>query len=205
MHRDPQEQACWLALAFGSELSIRAVNDILVIWCKQAGRTLQEFFAASAEEWRTTCQLKDEVIQKLEQAREKLARQVVLVETFSREHIHLLTVLDNEYPKLLKVGLTISHIPPVLLCSGDIHLLERQTIAIIGSRRASENGLAFTRAVARHLAECEVNVVSGNASGIDRTAYEGATSVTNGHATVVLPHGIRKLSKVQRSDFQPRI
>src|SRR5579863_512403 len=168
MQRDPQEQACWLALAFESGLTARAVNEILVIWCKEAGRTLQEFFVAGAEEWRASCRLKDEAIQKLELAREKLVGQAFLVETLSHEHIHLLTVLDEEYPKLLKVGLTISHIPPVLLYSGDLQILQRQTIAIIGSRRASENSLAFTRTVARHLAECEVNVVSGNASGIDR-------------------------------------
>jgi DNA protecting protein DprA len=205
MHRDTQEQACWLALAFESGLTSRAVNEILVIWCKQAGRTLQEFFAASAEEWRTTCRLKDEAIQKLEQAREKLVGQAFLVEALSHEHIQLLTVLDEEYPKLLKLGLTISHIPPVLLYSGDLKILHRQTIAIIGSRKAGESSLSFTRDVAQHLAGHEVNVISGNARGVDRAAYEGATNATNGHTTVVLPHGIRKLSKVQKSDLQPRI
>jgi hypothetical protein len=47
-----------------------------------------------------------------------------------------------------------------------------------------------------YLAEHGANIISGNARGVDRTAYEGATS-TEGCTTVVLPHGMRKLSKVQ--------
>src|SRR5205823_4090866 len=55
-----------------------------------------------------------------------------------------------------------------------------------------------------HLAEHGANVISGNARGVDRTAYEGATS-TEGCTTVVLPHGIRKLSGVQMRALLPKI
>src|SRR5207245_1420456 len=43
-----------------------------------------------------------------------------------------------------------------------------------------------------------------NARGVDRTAYEGATN-TDGRTTVVLPHGIRKLSGVQMRGLLPKI
>ena len=78
MKKDLQEQACWLLLTFESRLSTRIVNDILVTWCKQLGRTLEEFFAASSQEWITTCHLKPEFILKLEQAKEKLVGQAFL-------------------------------------------------------------------------------------------------------------------------------
>jgi DNA processing protein len=83
-------------------------------------------------------------------------------------------------------------------------ILERKTIAIIGSRSAGEESLAFTRAVSGYLAEHGANVISGNARGVDRTAYEGATG-RDGHTTVVLPHGIRKLSGVQMRALVPKI
>jgi DNA protecting protein DprA len=108
----------------------------------------------------------------------------------------LLTVLDDNYPHLLKSSLKREQTPPVLFYAGDLRILEHQTIAIIGSRKAGEESLAFTRAVSSYLAEHGANVISGNARGVDRTAYEGATS-TEGCTTVVLPHGIRKLSGVQ--------
>src|SRR5260370_38379793 len=111
MNEDLQEQSCWLLLAFESGLSTRIINDILVVWCKQLGRTLQEFFAASKEEWIATCHLKPEIIQKLEQAKEKLVGQAVLVEKLSQEHFHLLTFLDENYPRLLKLALNLHQIP----------------------------------------------------------------------------------------------
>src|SRR6266478_5298852 len=196
MQKDLQEQAYWLLLIFESDLSLRVVNDILIAWCYQQGRTLQEFLAAGPEEWSATCHLKPQMIEKLERAKEKLVGQAFLVEQLAHDHIHLLTVLDDNYPKLLKSALKRNQTPPVLFYAGDLQLLERTTIAIIGSRNAGEESLAFTRAVAQYLAEQGANVISGNARGVDRTAYEGATS-TQGCTTVVLPHGIRKLSGVQ--------
>ncbi len=205
MSEDLQEQSCWLLLAFESGLSTRIINDILVVWCKQLGRTLQEFFATSKEEWIATCHLKTEIIQKLEQAKEKLVGQAFLVEKLSHEHIHLLTVFDENYPRLLKLALNRNQLPPVLCYAGDLQILERQTIGIIGSRNAGESSLAFTREIAQFLAEKGANIISGNARGVDRAAFEGATSTDNGHTTVVLPHGIRKLSGVQMRNLVPKI
>src|SRR5437588_1389327 len=204
MERDLQEQACWLLLVFESGLSTRVVNNILVAWCHQNQRPLQEFFAASPQKWSDACQLKADSIQKLEQAREKLVGQAFLVEQLAHNHIHLLTVLDADYPKLLRTSLKREQTPPVLFYAGDLRILERKTIAIIGSRKAGEESLAFTRAVSSYLAERGANVISGNARGVDRTAYEGATS-TEGCTTVVLPHGIRKLSGVQMRALLPKI
>jgi len=196
MSEDLQEQACWLLLTYESGLSTRIINDILVTWCQQLNRTLQEFFAADPQIWSDTCHLSAPLVEKLEQARAKLVGQGFLVEQLSHDHVHLLTVLDDKYPKLLKSSLKREQTPPVLFYAGDLRILERQTIAIIGSRKAGEESLAFTRAVSSYLAEHGANVISGNARGVDRTAYEGATS-TEGCTTVVLPHGIRKLSGVQ--------
>jgi hypothetical protein len=73
MEKDLQEQACWLLLVFESGLSTRVVNDILIARSYQLGRTLQEFFALDSAEWSATCNLKPEIIAKLDQARDKLA------------------------------------------------------------------------------------------------------------------------------------
>ncbi len=196
MEHDLQEQACWLLLTYESGLSTRVINDIVVAWCHQLGRTLQDFFAADPQVWSDTCHLSPGLIEKLQQARAKLVGQAFLVEQLSHDHIHLLTVLDENYPRLLKSSLKRDQTPPVLFYAGDLRILERQTIAIIGSRNAGEESLAFTRTVSSYLAEHGANVISGNARGVDRTAYEGAIN-TDGCTTVVLPHGIRKLSGVQ--------
>jgi DNA processing protein len=196
MEQNLQEQACWLLLTYESGLSTRTINEIVVTWCHQLGRTLAEFFAADPQIWSNTCRLSADIIKKLELAKEKLGGQAFLVEQLSHDHIQLLTVLDDNYPRLLKSSLKREQTPPVLFYAGDLQILKRQTIAIIGSRNAGEESLAFTRAVACYLAARGANVISGNARGVDRAAYEGATSA-EGCTTVVLPHGIRKLSGVQ--------
>ncbi len=204
MQYNLQEQACWLLLTFESGLSTRIINDIIVAWCRQMGRTLTDFFAADAAEWETACQLNADIIEKLEQAREKLVRQECLVEQLEQESIHVLPALADDYPVLLKQALKRNATPPVLFYAGDLDILTRRTIAVIGSRNAGEQGLAFTHAVVQYLAEHDANVISGNARGVDRVAYEAATG-TEGCTTVVLPHGIRKLSGVQMRDLQPKI
>src|SRR5947209_10922023 len=102
MNENLREQACWLLLTFESKLPKRIVNDIVAVWCHKLGRTLEEFFTANSREWNDKCQLNAKMIGKLEQAREKLAEQLSLVEKLAQEHIHLLTVQDNDYPQLLK-------------------------------------------------------------------------------------------------------
>src|SRR5579872_5937406 len=204
MQYDLQEQAFWLLLTFESGLSTRIINDIIIAWCWQMGRTLMEFFASDPAQWETACQLSTEIIEKLEQARDKLDGQAFLVEQLEQESIHVLPVLADDYPTLLKQALKRNATPPVLFYAGDLDILTRRTIAVIGSRNASEEGLAFTHAVVQYLAKHDSNVISGNARGVDRVAYEAAAS-TEGCTTVVLPHGIRKLSKVQMRDLQPKI
>ncbi len=196
MSEDLRERACWLLLVYESKLSVRIVNDILVIWCKQLGRTLQEFFAASAQEWDVICHLKADIVQKLEETREKLVGQIFLAEQLQHAHIHMMTVLDPVYPRTLKSALSRNHIPPLLFYMGNLDILTRQTIALIGSRNAHDASLTFTREAARYLSAHGANVISGYARGVDRAAYEGAMS-SEGCTTIVLPQGIRKLSKAR--------
>jgi len=204
MEQNLQEQAYWLLLTYESGLTPRIINEIISTWCLQLNHTLQEFFMADPQIWIDTCHLSASIIQKLDDARSKLVGQAFLVEQLNHESIHLLTLLDDKYPDLLKSTFKEGSAPPVLFYAGDLQILERKTIAIIGSRKAGEESLAFTRAVSTYLAEQGANIISGNARGVDRSAYEGAISAV-GYTTVVLPHGIRKLSQVQWRALLKRI
>src|SRR5947207_15329818 len=102
MEQDLQEQACWLLLTYESGLTTRVINEIVVTWCQQLGRTLQKFFAADSPVWSDTCPLSAPMVEKLEQARPRLVRQAFLVEQLKHARIQLLTLLDDNYPHLLK-------------------------------------------------------------------------------------------------------
>ena len=211
-----QEQACWLLLTFKCGLSVRIVNQIVKSWCQQSNRTLSEFFAADVHEWNALCHVDDKVVSKLELLRQSdtssqasivslVTEQVAVVKQLANDSIQLLTLLDERYPRLLTCVSGENQRPPMLFYRGDLRILDRVAIAIIGSRNACESSLAFTSTIAHHLSQQGANVISGNARGVDRTAYESATSADDGCTTLVLPHGIHKVSKTQMHDLQPRI
>ncbi len=75
------------------------------------------------------------------------------------------------YPALL-AGLETA--PPVLAARGDMTLVERPAVAIVGARNASAAGVRFARQLAADLAGEELVIVSGLARGIDAAAHQGA-------------------------------
>ena len=95
-------------------------------------------------------------------------------------------VVDADYPALLK---EIVDPPLALFYRGDLSLLHRTNVAVVGSRRASAYGISAARELSRQLASAGVGVVSGMARGIDAAAHESALAA--GGATIaVLGTGI---------------
>ncbi len=77
--------------------------------------------------------------------------------------------------------------PPILWALGNLGLLSRPMVALVGARNASSLGLRMTRSLARELSEAGMVVVSGLARGIDAEAH--AASLEGG-TVAVMPGGI---------------
>ena len=75
------------------------------------------------------------------------------------------------YPAALAA---IDDAPPLLSVRGQMQLLARHAVAIVGARNASANGRRFARDIALQLGGHGLVVVSGLARGIDAAAHEGA-------------------------------
>ena len=75
------------------------------------------------------------------------------------------------YPRLLA---ELEDAPPLLIAKGNLNLLDRQSIAIVGARNASAAACRFARGLAHDLGQHDVTVVSGLARGIDSAAHDGA-------------------------------
>lgn len=96
--------------------------------------------------------------------------------------IAVLCLGGEEYPKLLS---EIHDPPPVLFVRGEGQdLMNVPAVAIVGSRKASENGRRVAAEIAEHLSENGVAVVSGLAYGIDAAAHRGA--IRGGRGTVAV-------------------
>lgn len=82
----------------------------------------------------------------------------------------VLTLGDSCYPKLL---LEIPDPPLLLYCRGQLALLDRPALAIVGSRNATTQGLRNAEQFARAFSEAGLTIVSGLAQGIDAAAHRG--------------------------------
>jgi DNA processing protein len=93
------------------------------------------------------------------------------VETVQRLGARYLFLGQGLYPPLLA---EIDTAPPALIVRGDLRLLDRPTVALVGARNASAAACRFARTLASDLAREGVVVISGLARGIDTAAHQGA-------------------------------
>ncbi|MEI6417954.1 MAG: DNA-processing protein DprA [Sphingomonadales bacterium] len=82
----------------------------------------------------------------------------------------LLFLGHGAYPPLLA---GVEQAPPLLHALGDVRLLERPAVAIVGARNASAAGARLARQLAIEMGQADLVVVSGLARGIDAAAHEG--------------------------------
>lgn len=87
---------------------------------------------------------------------------------------YLITLADTLYPQSL---LEIADPPPLLYAKGNLDLLNHQSIAMVGGRNATVQGIKNAEAFASDLAANHLCVVSGLALGIDGAAHRGALAV----------------------------
>jgi len=77
----------------------------------------------------------------------------------------------SEYPERLR---EIYDPPPVLWVRGEIGLLAKPAIAVVGTRHPTPYGTGVTEMLARELAARRLLILSGMARGIDSSAHKGA-------------------------------
>jgi DNA processing protein len=93
----------------------------------------------------------------------------------------LITVLDDDYPANLRL---VPDAPPFLFYRGTLEPADARSIAVVGTRNATADGLSRAARMARGLAHAGIVVVSGLAKGIDTAAHTAAVEVS--HRTVAV-------------------
>lgn len=95
------------------------------------------------------------------------------LEKWERAGLWVLPRSDSHYPARLKKLLKNAS-PPILFGCGNQRLLNNGGIAVIGSRDARADDLAFTRQLSGEAALQGYSIVSGGARGVDEAAMLGA-------------------------------
>lgn len=88
---------------------------------------------------------------------------------------------DEVYSNLLS---KIKNPPKKLFAIGNVSLLNKNSIAIVGSRNSSEYGRKITEKITKELVKNGIVIVSGMAKGIDKVAHE--TAIKYGGKTIAV-------------------
>lgn len=108
------------------------------------------------------------------------------LDLIKRHKVNILTIEDTLYPDNLK---TIHYPPPVLYYKGTIVESDKNSISIVGSRKATYYGKMVAEKLSKDLALAGLTIISGMARGIDTATHKGTLSV-KGRTIAVLGCGI---------------
>jgi DNA processing protein len=178
MHSD--DYVGWLALALTPGLGARMAGKLLgafgspdaIFSASLTGLEAQHLPAAVAQAIHSR--------RPLSQAAKELAQ-------VQAAGCRLLTWDEPEYPPRLK---EIYDPPPLLYVLGNVELLSRHLIAIVGARRPTPYENQMAERLGKDLAARGLVAASGLARGIDASAHRGALAATCGATVAVLGCGV---------------
>lgn len=107
------------------------------------------------------------------------------LDILSQRNIFCITIFSPKYPEKLN---KLQDPPYVLYGIGNIDLLYTDSVAIVGTRNPSTYGKIVTEKFAKILAQHNLTIVSGLASGVDKLAHDGALMV-GGNTIAVIAGG----------------
>jgi DNA processing protein len=98
--------------------------------------------------------------------------------------VAVITRLDARFPQRLRDQLG-ARCPAALFCRGDLRLLQRPCISVVGSRHLASPGAQFAAQAGRLAAREGFTLCSGDAMGADRTAQEAC--LRGGGSVLIFP------------------
>lgn len=188
-----EEATYWIALAHLPRWGHLKINNLIIKFFHENKISIEEFFQFNENTWRNQYQLDEKQVSDLKQAKSELTSNAFLAESYFSQGFEIIPITSPEYSKTLKSNLKAAHAPAVLYVKGNKKILEEKSIAIVGSRDASETALKFTDNIAKLASKKFQVVVSGFAKGVDKQALDSAINY-KGQSVIVLPQGIMTFS-----------
>lgn len=182
------ELAYWIALAHLSKWGNKKKNEIIVRFFGER-ISIIDFFHLEKSEWSNIYGLSDNDFNLLEEAKSELANYAFLVEDLLEQGYKILPITSSDYSQILKNNLKRSYAPPVIYIKGNKEIMEKESVAIVGSRKACNDSLKFTDNIAQKASKETKVIVSGFAKGVDKQALD-STILHKGQSIIVLPQGI---------------
>jgi len=129
-----------------------------------------------------------------------LAEALLSVRSWMADNFRVLMITDTDYPSRLR---GIHQAPPILFARGEVRA-DDPAVSVVGSRKASPEGLRLAADVARALTAEGLTVLSGLASGIDAAGHRAALD-EGGRTVALIGSGIRRYYPAENRDLQDEI
>lgn len=113
----------------------------------------------------------------------------------------IISILDKEYPLSLKV---INDPPVILFCNGNIDLLSKPSVSIIGTREPTAHGKLIASRVTNSFVEQGWVITSGLAKGIDTIAHQSCLDAS-GKTISILAQGLEKVYPAENKKLAQQI
>ena len=123
------------------------------------------------------------------------------LERWERAGIRMISVLDREYPSNLRIR---HQRPPMLILRCATDARDASSVAGVGTRKATSQGLDQAEELAVGLAARGVAVISGLAAGIDTAAHTAALAA-GGRTVAVIGTGIDRVYPAQNAALQEEV
>lgn len=121
--------------------------------------------------------------------------------TWEAEEMVISTILDPEYPENLH---TVHDRPPLLFVRGTLLPTDERSVAVVGTRAATDDGLARAAEMATLAVEAGYVIVSGLAAGIDTAAHRAALDA-GGRTVAVVGTGLRHAFPKENAGLQRQL
>lgn len=178
----------WLALAHVPKIKIKKKNEIIVRLYEE-GKSIIDFFEFEQSVWEEEYELNITEVGPLLDAKKELSNYAFMVESLLEQGYHILPITSQDYSPTLKKNLGRTYAPPVIYTKGNLQIMKKESVAIVGSRKANDKSLKFTDNIAKSASKDDKVVVSGFAKGVDKKALDSALKY-KGQSIIVLPQGI---------------
>jgi len=164
----------WIAFS-----SIEQIDSAFILKLYEHFGDIEKAFNSSLNELKNIDGLSVKKTENFIKLRDKVDIDRAFTEVETRG-INYITYEDDNYPKMLK---NIDNPPAVLYYKGKFFECNLdKTLAVVGSRKASYNGREDLRKILTGLANTDICIVSGLASGIDTVAH--TTAIENNIKTI---------------------
>jgi DNA processing protein len=141
-----------------------------------------------------TLKLDDIICQKVKSLMKRAAVVSLEINSLHEKGIFILTRADSEYPSKYKTKLG-RLCPPVLFCAGNIDLLKKPGVVIVGSRNLTPKREEFTKKIAEKCVNDNLIIISGGAKGADSISENVAMQNNGSYISIISDNLIKKIQQ----------